>query len=115
VVEEGGAKTVEYVPEMQFVHRLDMVTPIPVPYLPAWHDSQFTPDQPAGGCVCVPTGYCCHEEFQPPTPKKPALHLQDVCEAITKPVTPELGGHWVRVLYMHQPSFPQLKQKLSIQ
>ena len=43
------AKTVEYVPEMQLVHRLDMVIPVAMLYLPAWQDSQFTPDQPAGG------------------------------------------------------------------
>jgi hypothetical protein len=49
VLEAGEARPVEYVPEMQLVHRLDMVTPVAMLYLPAWQDSQFTPDQPAGG------------------------------------------------------------------
>lgn len=46
---------------MQLVHRLDMVTPVAVLYLPAWQDSQFTPDQFAGGCTIKLFGYNCQE------------------------------------------------------
>lgn len=66
MVEEGEAKTVEYVPEMQLVHRLDMVPPVSMLYLPAWHDSQFTPDQFAGGLICPRINGTV--EFHPPTP-----------------------------------------------
>jgi hypothetical protein len=68
------ANPVEYVPEMQLRHMLDTFTPVPVWYFPAEQASQLMPDQPFGGEICpLSRGVV---EFHPPSPVKPALHLQ---------------------------------------
>lgn len=72
------ARPVEYVPVVQETHLLDRVIPVPVLYVPEGHDSQFSPDQLAGGWSWTPTGKFCHVLFQPPTPVKPALHTHAV-------------------------------------
>ena len=50
------AVPVEYVPATHETQPADVNKPVPVLYLPAGQTSQFTPDQLAGGWVCVPTG-----------------------------------------------------------
>jgi hypothetical protein len=73
VLEFQAADTVEYVPVLHAWQVLDRLTPVAFEYLPAEHASQFIPFQLVGGAIWPGKAWV---EFQPPSPKYPALHLQ---------------------------------------
>ena len=68
VLELLEARTVEYVPDTHETQETEAVRPVPVLYLPVWQLSQFTPDQPVGGCNWTPVGKFCQVLFQPASP-----------------------------------------------
>lgn len=61
-------------------------------YVPDGQALQFTPSQLAGGSSWTPVGKLCQVVFHPPTPVKPALHMQAACVPCVVERVLEFGG-----------------------